>query len=140
MKKVLFLRLAILIATAGLFTIPAIAQQEKTIGIDKDGEFHIGSSIKVGGRTIEKGMYRMYHVFENTEHFIVIRKVAMGNYWRTMGPLELGDEVARLKCTIQPVDEQNKRSKLLLRRTAAGERVLLEVRFRREKVRHIFPV
>ena len=133
MNKVLYLRFAIFIAATGLFTLPVIAQKEKTIGVDKEGEFHVSSPIRVGDRIVEKGMYQMYRVDINTEPFIVIRKVAMTYYGKTMGSMKRGDEVVRLKCTIQRVDEENKKSKILLTQNIANERVALQAWFRHEK-------
>ena len=123
-----------------LFTIPAFAQNEKKIGVDKDGEFHFDSKTKVGGKTIKTGMYRISQVFVNGEHFIVIRNVSMIHYGKGMGTMNLGDEVARVKCMISSVEDQNKKSKILVRRNAANERIAMEVWFRGEKARHIFPI
>lgn len=139
MNKVLYLRFAIFIAATGLSTLPVIAQKEKTIGVDKEGEFHVSSPIRVGDRIVEKGMYQMYRVDINTEPFIVIRKVAMTYYGKTMGSMKRGDEVVRLKCTIQRVDEEYKKSEILLIQTIENERVALQVWFRHEKSKCILP-
>lgn len=139
MRKIILLKFVILIAMAGLLTLPTFAQTEKTIDVDKDGEFHISAPMKVGDRTITNGMYRMYHVFENTEHFIVIRQVGMGNYWKTMGPLQLGNEVARLRTIVEAVNKQNRNTKIAVRRNAADERFAFAVWFRGEKTKHILP-
>lgn len=139
MKKIIFLKLALLIAMSMLFIIPAVAQNEKTIGVDSHGEFHFDSKTKVGGKTIKSGMYRISQVFVNNEHFIVIRKVPMISSGKGMGVQKPADEVARVKCTIWPVEDQNKKSKILVRRNAANERIALEVWFRGEKAKHILP-
>ena len=123
----------------GFLAFPSIAQKEKLIGVDKDGDFHVDSPTKVGERTVTKGMYQIYRVDINAEPFIVIRKVAMTNYGKTMGSMQRGNEVVRLKCTIQPVAGENKKSKILVRKTAENERIALEVWFRREKVKYILP-
>ena len=133
MDKILILKFAIFIAVGALFTIPGLAQKEKTIGVDKDGEFHVSSPIKVGDQIVKKGMYQMYRVDINTEPFIVIRRVAMTYYGKTMGSMKRGDEVVRLKCTIQRVDEENKKSKILLTQNIANERVAIQAWFRHEK-------
>lgn len=139
MKKELLLKLVVLVAMVGLFTIPAVAQKDKTIGVDSHGEFHFDSRTTVGGKTIKSGMYRISQVFVNNEHFIVIRKVPMVSSGKGMGVQKPGDEVARVKCTIRPVEDQNKKSKILVRRNAANERIALEVWFRGEKAKHILP-
>lgn len=138
MRKVLFLKYAILIAMLGLFAIPAVAQKEKTIGVDRDGEFHFDSPTRFGGKTIEKGMYRIYQVFINGEHFIIIRKVAMKGY-KAMAPLMLGDEVARSKCTEGPVGKEIRKTKILMRRNVTDESIAVEVWFRGERLKHILP-
>jgi len=140
MNVKLFLGFAVSIAVVILFSIPGFAQKEKTIGIDKEGEFHVSSPIRIGDRIVEKGMYQIYRVDINTTPFIVIRKVAMTYFGKTMGSMKRGDEVVRLKCTIQRVDEQNKKSNILFLQALAEERVALQVWFRHEKSRCILPI
>ncbi|MGE3467250.1 MAG: hypothetical protein AB7J13_09980 [Pyrinomonadaceae bacterium] len=140
MNKILFLKFAIFIAVGTLFTNSALAQKEKTIGVDKEGEFHVSSPIRIGDQMVKKGMYQMYRVDINTEPFIVIRRVAMTYYGKTMGSMKRGDEVVRLKCTIQRVDEENKKSKILLIQTIPNEHVALQVWFRHEKSKCILPI
>lgn len=139
MNEILFLRFVIFIALGTLFTIPGLAQKEKLIGVDKDGEFHVSSPIRVGDRIVEKGMYQIYRVDINTTPFIVIRKVAMTYFGKTMGSMKRGDEVVRLKCTIQRVDEQNKKSKILLNQNIANDRIAVQVWFRHESSKCILP-
>ena len=52
MRKIILLKFALFTAMVGLFTIPASAQKEKTIDVDKDGDFHTRSALNVGGNTI----------------------------------------------------------------------------------------
>ena len=138
MKKVLFLKFVMFIALAGSFAIPVVAQKEKTIGVDRDGEFHFDSPTRFGGKTIEKGMYRIYQVFINGEHFIIIRKVAMKGY-KAMAPLMLGDEVARSKCTEGSIDKEIRKTKILVQRDANAS-IAVEVWFRGERLKHILPI
>lgn len=138
MRKAAFLKFVIFIAVFALFVPPVIAQNEKTIGVDGDGEFHFDSPTRFGGKIIEKGMYRIYQVSINGEHFIIIRKVAMHGF-KTMAPLTLGDEVARSKCTEGSIDKEVKKTKILVRRNAEKERIAIEVWFRGERIRHILP-
>jgi hypothetical protein len=139
MNEILFLRFLIFIALGTLFTIPGLAQKETLIGVDKDGEFHVSSPIRVGDTIVEKGMYQIYRVDINTTSFVVIRKVAMTYFGKTMGSMKRGDEVVRLKCTIQRVDDENKKSKILFTQNTATERVALQAWFRHEKSKCILP-
>ncbi len=140
MNEKLFREFAVFIAVVILLTIPGFAQKEKTVGVDKEGEFHISSPIRVGDRIVEKGMYQIYRVDINTTPFIVIRKVAMTYFGKTMGSMNRGDEVVRLKCTIQRVNEENKKSKILLLQTTPGEPVAQQAWFRNEKSKCILPI
>lgn len=140
MNEILFLRFVIFIALGTLFTIPGLAQKEKLIGVDKDGEFHVSSPIRVGDRIVEKGMYQIYRVDINTTPFIVIRKVAMTYFGKTMGSMKRGDEVVRVKCTLQRVAEEYKKSKILLIQTTENDRQALQVWFRHEKSKCILPI
>ena len=140
MNEKLFREFAVFIAVVILLTIPGFAQKEKTVGVDKEGEFHISSPIRVGDRIVEKGMYQIYRVDINTTPFIVIRKVAMTYFGKTMGSMNRGYEVVRLKCTIQRVNEENKKSKILLLQTTPGERVAQQAWFRNEKSKCILPI
>lgn len=139
MKKILILKFVVFIAIVGLFILPAFAQNEKTIGVDSDGEFHFDSPTRFGGKTIKKGMYGIYQVFINGEHFTIIRKVAMSRYGKSMAPLTPGDEVARSKCTEGSVEKEIRKTKILVRRNAANERIAVEVWFRGEKAKYILP-
>lgn len=123
----------------GLFTLPAVAQRERTIDVDKDGDFHTRSALRLGGNSINPGMYRIYQVFQNNEHFIVIRKVAMSNYWKSMGTLKLGREVARLKTTVRSRSQRNRSTKIVVRRNSSNERVAYAVWFRGDSSEYILP-
>ena len=131
------MKFATLIALIGLFALPAFAQKEKRISVGKSGKFHIGSTLRIGDKTLEAGMYQMQHLFISNEHFLVIRVVKMSFYRNRMSEEKLGEEVARVKCTVKVVEKQNKSAKIFTRRNAAGEREAFEIWFRGEKVKHI---
>lgn len=137
MRKIILLKFALMVAMTGLFTFMVVAQTEKIIDVDKDGDFHTRSALMVGGNSINPGMYRIYKEVENNEHFIVIRKVGMSNYWRSMGRLQLGDEVARLKTTVRSGYQQNRNTKIVVRRNAADERFAFAIWFRGENVQYL---
>lgn len=139
MGKIKFFKFAVVFAIIALFTVSASAQKEKTIPVGKNGNFHIGSRLMVGDKTIKAGMYKMEHLIANREHFIVIRLVKMNRYVRGMGNLKLGDEVARVKGTAGRGTARNRNSVILTRRDATGKRVAHEVWFRGENVVYVLP-
>jgi hypothetical protein len=63
----------------------------------------------------------------------------MTSFGKTMGSMKRGDEVVRLKCTIQRVNEQNKKSKILLNQNIANDRIAVQVWFRHERSKCILP-
>lgn len=140
MKKPLLMTFAILVALFGLSALPSFAQKAKTIDVGKTGQFHLDSSLRVGGVLLRSGMYRVQHVTINGNDFLVFREVEMNKYGRSMGSLKLGDEIVRLKCAVESVDEQNKNAKILVRRNAANERQAVAIWFRNEKVKYILPI
>lgn len=133
-------RILVFIALIGVFAFPVFGQKEKSLAVDSDGEFHTGSQIRFGDQTLKPGMYRISQIAINSEHFIVIREVRMNQYGKGMGPLVPGAEAARLKCAELTVNGQNRKSEILVRLSAAGERTAAEVRFRGENVKHILPL
>jgi len=140
MNVKLFLEFAVIIAVGISLTIPGFAQKVETISVDKEGDFHVSSPIRFGDRIVEKGMYQIYRVDINTTPFIVIRKVAMTYFGKTMGSMKRGDEVVRVKCTLQRVAEEYKKSKILLIQTTENDRQALQVWFRHEKSKCILPI
>lgn len=136
MKTVQFFRLAVSIAATLLMTFAVSAQREKTIAVDGDGEFHIRSSMKFGDHSLDKGMYRVYAVFVNADHFLVFQKISMNDgYWKTMGTMKPGKAV-RSRYTIEAVGAVYRNTRILLRRNAENQWEAVEVWFRGERERH----
>ncbi len=138
MKKQLLITLAILVALLGLSALTTLAQEQETITAEKSGRFHLGKTAHIGDKKLEAGMYQVQHFDEKGNHFVIFRKVEMG-YRGNMGNQDLGEEVLRVKCTVEAVDKKIGDTKILIRKTTAGEREVFEVWIRGEKVKHVFP-
>ena len=138
MKKTLLLTFALCAALIGFSTTAAVAQKYETISEKKTGGTHFGKAVRVGGKTLEAGMYQVQHADENGEHIVIFRSVEMG-FNNNMGNQKLGAEVARVKCAGEAVTKKVGSTKVLIRKNAAGEREVFEVWIRGEKFKHILP-
>ena len=138
MKKTLLLTFAVCAALIGFSTTAAVAQKYETISEKKTGGTHFGKAVRVGGKTLEAGMYQVQRADENGEHIVIFRSVEMG-FNNNMGNQKLGAEVARVKCAGEAVTKKVGSTKVLIRKNAAGEREVFEVWIRGEKFKHIMP-
>ncbi len=123
------------ILAIGAFGSQLFAQQTNDLMVGKTGKLHIGSSVRVGNTSLKPGMYQVQHVTEGEAHLIVFRTIKMG-YKSNMGNQALGQEVARVKCRIEPVGQRWKHTKLHLERSGSGEKVVREVQIAGEDVLH----
>ena len=126
-----------LILSMGAFGSQLFAQQTNAMIVGKVGKLHIGSSVMVDNTLLKPGMYQVQHVTEGENHLIVFRIIRMGHR-NNMGNETQGEEVARLKCRIEPVGQRWKHTKLHVERSGSGERVVKGVQIAGEDVLHKF--
>jgi len=138
MKKRSLMTIAILAALLGLSTLAVFAQHTESIAAEKSGRFHLGKAARISDKSLEAGMYQVQHFDEKGEHIVTFRKVNMG-YRGNMGNQKLGEEVLRVKCDAEQVDKRIGDTKVLIRKTASGEREIFEVWIRGQKVKHVLP-
>ena len=120
----------------GIFNSQLYAQQESSLIADKGGKFHVDSSVLVGATLLRSGMYKVQHVMEGNDHVIIFRVIRMNQYKGAMGNERLGEEVARVKCTVEPAGKPWKHTKLVLVRNASGQKVVEAVQIAGENVLH----
>ena len=135
-RKLITIAIAFIL-TLGAFGLQLFAQQQNDSMVGKAGKFHIGSSVMVGDTLLKSGMYQVQHVTEGANHLIVFRVIRMG-YRNNMGNEQLGEEVARVKCRIEPVGQKWKHTRLHIERSGSGDRVVKEVQIAGEDVLHKF--
>ena len=126
-----------LILSLGAFGSQLFAQQTNVSMAGKVGKFHIGSPVMVGNRLLEPGMYQVQHIKEGDSDLIVFRIIRMG-YRSNMGNEQLGEEVARVTCRIEPVGQRWKHTKLHLERNSSNQKVVRAVQIAGEAVLHKF--
>lgn len=136
MKKTALVMLSLFVALVCILPLQAFAQQGETILGGKKGTFHIDKQVRVGGKLLKAGMYQVQHLTEGIDHFIIFREIKVG-YRNNMGNQTLGDEIARVKCTIESVGQKMKNTKLILQQNAAGEKEVVEVWVKGETFKHI---
>ena len=126
-----------LMLTLGIFDAQLFALQNSTLTAGKKGEFHLKSPVRVAGTILKSGMYQVQHTDEGENHIIIFNEIKMG-YRNSMGNERLGDEVARVKCRVEPANKRWRNTKIHLRKNAAGEREVDWVQVAGENVRHLF--
>jgi hypothetical protein len=127
--------IALVLALGGLSQV--LAQHHDHLTVGKKGMVNFSSSVRVGDRLLEPGMYHVQHVTEGTDHVFVFKPVTMPAGYREYSMVE-GREVVRLKCRVEPVSKAVNNTKITLGRNAAGERTIEEIQVAGEKVKHIF--
>lgn len=135
-KKKAVTTIVALILSMGSMGSQLFAQQEGSLIAEKGGKFHIGSSVLVGTTLLKSGMYKVQHVREGNDHVLIFRVIRMNKYKNPMGNERLGEEVARVKCTTEPVSKKWRNPKLLVTRNASGQRVAEFVQIKGENVLH----
>lgn len=81
---------------------------------------------RVGEARLPSGDYEIRHVMEGKDHIMIFHRLE-GN------PLDV-----RAKCTLEPLPDKVVQSQQIFTVNAANERVLRELVFRGEKVKHVF--
>jgi hypothetical protein len=108
----------------------------KDVLIGKKGVFHFTAVVKVGNVALQPGMYQVQHLEEGSDHVLVFKEVGMQAGYRH-GNTPVGKEVARVKCTVEPVSKKVSNTKLTLRTSTKGEREVAEVEVGGELFKHI---
>ncbi len=135
-KMKLIVTSLVLASALSIFSSQLFAQQTSSLIADKGGKFHIGSSVMVGPTLLKSGMYKVQHVMEGSDHVIIFHVIRMNKYKNPMGNEWLGEEVARVKCTVDPAGQKWRHTKLILVRSASGQRVVEAVQIKGENVLH----
>jgi hypothetical protein len=110
----------------------------KDVVIGKKGVFHFTKIVKVGEVALQPGMYQVQHLEEGSNHVLVFKEVGMQAGYKH-GNTPVGKEVARVKCTIEPISKKVSNTKITLRTNARGEREVAEVEVAGEAFRHLLP-
>lgn len=142
-QKSLTVGLALFLAL-GWLSIPILAQhgehasssssrrgkrQEEKIHVGKKGELAIAMETRIADVLLPVGKYQFQHVIDGEDHVAVFTKMA-GD--------QAGQEVARLKCKVQPLGEIARYTEIHTTLNANGERTITEIHVQGENVRHVF--
>lgn len=113
----LFVFMVSVIAVAGQ-TPPAVADTYRV---------NFSDQMRVADTLLPKGDYEVRHVMEGQDHIMVFHQL------RTRKPVEV-----RAKCTLVPLDTKAANDQKIYTMNAANERVLQELIFKGDKVKHVF--
>ncbi len=137
-SKIKFVVTAIGLAIAlGAFTSQGLAQQGDDLNVGKKGMARLSSKVRVGDRLLKPGMYHVRHLVEGGNHVMSFQSVTMPAGYKEYRMNE-DREVARLKCTVEPVDKSVRNTRVKLGRNAAGERVIEEIQIAGEHIKYRF--
>jgi len=146
MKRIIT-TISFLVLAAAVLSLPALAQdhqdhQHKAAGGDvivgngKKGEVHFAAQVKAGDVVLKPGMYQAQHIVEGNDHVIIFREMDMPAGYK-MGNTQVGKEVARIKCKVEPVAKKVSNTRITLRTNAAGEKEISEAQIAGEAFKHL---
>lgn len=124
----------ILFVAAAVLVFPPniIAQHEKQVKIDRDGEFHLDTKTIVDGKVLEPGMYRLGMVFVNGQPVVIFSNVAMNRWGKSMWP-SVRSEILRTRVKSLPTEARRDGPSaiLVVRRSENPRRQFaLEIRYK----------
>ncbi len=129
-------RLIFLILTVGILLLTnVLAQRERLIQIDQDGDFHVRMKAVVAGHELEPGMYRVRRLLVNGESMIAFQHIRM-NRIKTMLP-GAPSKTFRLKVSAERSTAAQR--SFLIAVNDGEEQTIIEVRFKHDHYRYIFP-
>jgi len=105
----------------------AVAAAENQMGIKDSYKVTFSQQVRVGNTLLPQGNYDIRHVMEGSNHIMVFRQVGGKN------PVEV-----RAKCTLVPLSARAGRDEKTYTVNAANERVLQELIFAGDRVKHVF--
>ncbi len=88
---------------------------------------NFAEKVRVADKLLPAGDYEIRHVMEGAEHIMVFRQL------KTRNPIEV-----RAKCTLVPLTEKADKDQKVYVLNAADERVLQELTFKGDQVKHVF--
>ena len=124
---------ALLALLLGALSVPLVAQHthqnmqgtqnmKGMIHVGKKGAVTLTNPLRVGDTVLKPGNYVFQHKVEGEDHFVIFQRA--------------GDEVARLKCTLEPLEKKASRTALYTHEET-GESVLNAIVVEGEKVKHL---
>ena len=101
----------------------------------KTGMIELSDRVWVGDVQLKSGMYHVKHVVDGARHLIVFKPVTMpaGKGF----PMWEEKEIARVECSVEPVEKSVSNTKVEFGRNANGERVIESIQIAGEKFKHV---
>ena len=143
------IKLIVSIAIVALLvlTVPALnlAAAQKDLGrltnvewltIGKKGDIHFTTPVQAGDTVLQPGMYRVQHVVEGSEHFVVFKQMEMPAGYRHGNTPVSPEAAARIKCRIEATSDKIRKTAVSVRTNAAGGKEVAEVDIAGERFKH----
>ena len=82
-------------------------------------------------------MYQVQHAVEGNDHIVAFKAVSMPAGYRHGNTQVDKDVAARVKCTVEPVAQKTRNTKITLRTNSAGEKEVADVQIAGEAFKHL---
>jgi hypothetical protein len=122
-----WLKVALCLSICALLLGTFVAAQQNKFGVADTYIMEFSDPFWVGDTLLPKGDYAIQHTMNGGEHVMVFRQL------RTMKLIEV-----RAKCTLVPLPEKASETQKSYVLNASNERVLHELVFKGESVKHVF--
>ena len=122
-KPVLVIPICVLFLFLGVLALAG----QNPMGISDVYRVNFSEKVRVADTLLPQGNYEVRHVMEGPDHIMVFRQLG------TKKPVEV-----RAKCTLVPLSAKANDDQKIYVLNAANERVLQELVFKGDRVKHVF--
>ncbi len=136
-------RLVAMAWTVAAFGSLVTAAGTASLPIGKNGDVEFTETVTVGPTVLQPGHYRFKHTVQDGEHYLLIGRQQMAR----VGPggagtnehygIGKGTEVARIPCTVVPLDRKVKHTEVHIRTEPDGSRTVTQIRIEGEGLGHM---
>ena len=121
-QKRMFVILIAALLVVGAATM--LSAKDNPMGIAQKQEITFTAPTMVGGSLLPAGDYTVLHQMQGTEHIMIFKQLN-------------GKAEAKAKCNLVPLTEKAKTTAQTYTANAKNERVLVEMTFRGDSVKHV---
>jgi hypothetical protein len=122
-----WLKVTVCLSICTLLFGTLVAARQNKFGVMDKYTVSFVDPVRVGDTLLPKGDYEIRHTMKGEEHIMVFRQM------RTSKPIEVS-----AKCTLVPLPEKASDTQTFYVMNAANERVLQELVFKGDSVKHVF--
>ena len=125
-------------STIAFLVLVALVFAQQPVSVGKNGEVELRDVTRVGTVTLQPGHYRFQHQLVDGQHFLVVfeRSTVKSDPGRHYAGA-VGPEVARVACTMVPLEGKVRDTALHLKKEADSTFRVTQIRISGEKTGHV---